>query len=62
MFYILIFKVNESRRRYVAMAVAVTGIFLTHLLKEISYQWGAEIAIAAMIAIVMIGWLYPARG
>jgi hypothetical protein len=58
MIYILSFKVPERRRKMVGLYFALASIFPVSLL-TFDHRW--IVAMAAMLAIVLIGWLYPQR-
>jgi hypothetical protein len=58
MIYILSFKVPERRRKMVGIYFAMAGIFPGTLL-SFDHRW--IVAMLAMLAIVLIGWLYPER-
>jgi hypothetical protein len=57
--YLVLFKVEERRRRYIALSVPA-GYFLSLPLSHY-FWWGWAIGPAVMLAIVVICWLYPAR-
>jgi|RhiMethySRZTD1v2_1073278.scaffolds.fasta_scaffold2295113_1 hypothetical protein len=56
--YILIFKVEERRKKYVAMLLPLACSFCITLIPS---WWNWAIGMATMLAIVLIGWFYPAR-
>lgn len=56
--YILFFKVEERRKKYVGMLLPLVSSFCVILIPS---WWNWAIGIATMLAIVLIGWLYPAR-
>jgi hypothetical protein len=56
--YLLFFKVPERRQKTVPLYFALAGIFAVTLL-TFSGRW--ILALAAMLAIVLGGWLAPAR-
>jgi hypothetical protein len=57
--YIFLFKIEERRRRYVAASFGAAGFLWLALFHH--FWWGGFIGVAVMLAIVLIGWLYPAR-
>lgn len=57
--YLFLFKVEERRRPYIALsflAASFLNLALSHY-----FWWGWAISLAVILAIVVIGWLYPAR-
>ena len=58
--YILSFKVSERRQKYLGPLVSAAG-FICVILIPSEFHWRGAIVMAIMLAIVLIGWLYPAR-
>jgi len=58
MLYILFFKVEERRKKYLGLLVPAVHFFCVIL---ISSWWNWAIGMAGVLAIILIGWLYPAR-
>jgi hypothetical protein len=56
--YIMFFKVEERRKKYLGMLLLPTHFFCITLIPS---WWNWAIGMAAMLAIVLIAWLYPAR-
>jgi hypothetical protein len=56
--YIMVFKVEERRKKYLGMLLLPTCIFCITLIPS---WWNWAIGMVAMVAIVLIAWLYPAR-
>jgi ABC-type antimicrobial peptide transport system permease subunit len=58
--YILFFKVEERRQKYLGMIIpAATFSFLYLIPSESNWRW--PIMLIVQLAIVLIAWLYPAR-
>ena len=55
---ILLFRIQESRRKVVGMLVVIAAIFPVLLMR---FQWRWIVSAAAVMLIVLIGWLYPSK-
>jgi hypothetical protein len=56
--YILFFKVEERRQKYLGLLLQAAYFICLALIPS---WWNWAIGLAVMMAIALIGWLYPAR-
>jgi|SoiMethySBSTD1v2_1073268.scaffolds.fasta_scaffold340032_1 hypothetical protein len=57
--YIMVAKIAERRLRYIGACLPAAALLSIYLLDDFWWNW--IVGYAVMLAIVLIGWLYPAR-